>query len=292
MTATFEAPGLTADWLNGWLAAIGVTVAVPGVALSWSDEGVPFAVFHCDEDEVDLVAAAAEALPRTALLEQSVIARRREELAEFPRNVTLDIYRERAMVERKLRTFELAASVSDLRVDADLDSLDHGPFDPPAPKGETLWSRALKCAREAPEETGAREEAVRQTLAGVGRRVKANGLGFDPRRLPSSVQGSGAQGDNYADPVVELLCFLGLALFPTRGNGRHIRQRGWRDRATQRGAFQWLAWRPALDRWAIDAILDIAKPTPRDVIARFGLVPYQPTGSSDVTRAYFAERLA
>ena len=31
-----EAPGLPADWLNGWLAAIGVTVLIPGARLRWT----------------------------------------------------------------------------------------------------------------------------------------------------------------------------------------------------------------------------------------------------------------
>jgi hypothetical protein len=71
-----------------------------------------------------------------------------------------------------------------------------------------------------------------------------------------------AARDVYADPVVELLTFAALLLFPVRGNGRRIRQRLWTDNSTRRGAFQWIAWRPALDRWGIDALLDLQ---PRDI---------------------------
>ena len=57
-----EAPGLPADWLNGWLAAIGVTVLIPGARLCWTDDGVPSAVFETDEP-VDLAKVVADALP-------------------------------------------------------------------------------------------------------------------------------------------------------------------------------------------------------------------------------------
>jgi hypothetical protein len=288
MSSQFEAPGLTADWLNGWLAAIGVTVLVPGVRLSWSDEAVPFAVFHMKE-VLDLPAAVGEVLVSEANLARSAIARVDDAGTEFPRNVSLTAYRRRAEVERRSHSWSLAASVTDLRADADLDDLDHGPFDPPAPRGETLWSRALACARMVPVDE--RADQVRQSLGGVAARVQVNGLGFDPRRLPSSVQASGAASKVYADPVVELLCFSALALFPTRGDGKSVRQRGWTDRPTQRGAFRWVAWLPALDRWGIDAFLDLDPPPVDQVVARFGSVPYRPSAVADTTRAYFAERL-
>jgi hypothetical protein len=286
--STYEAPGLAADWLNGWLAAIGVTVAVPGTKLSWTSEAVPHAVFHFG-DTVDLPEAIAASLPTEASLQSSVIARTRDGGLDFPRHVSLDAYRQRAVEERRVHSVHLAASVSDLRRDSKLDDLDHGAFDPPAPRGETLWSRALSCVRALPVE--GRASVVRQSLAGVARRVQTNGLGFDPRRLPSGVQASGATSKPHVDPVVELLCFAGLALFPTRGDGRLVLQRGWLGRATQRGAFCWIAWTPALDRWSIDALLD-RTPRDADVVARFGVVPYRPSGDADTTRAYFGERLS
>jgi len=48
------APGLTADWLNAWLAAIGVTVLVPGIRLGWSADPLPVA--HFDIPVGDVVA--------------------------------------------------------------------------------------------------------------------------------------------------------------------------------------------------------------------------------------------
>lgn len=120
MRHRYEAPGLTADWLNGWLAAIGVTVLLDGVRLSWADRPVPFAVFEMDE-EIDLVQALAESLPTEQTLADSTIARKLPEaMYEFPRKVTLESFRERAALERRMHGSHLATSVSDLRTDAEL----------------------------------------------------------------------------------------------------------------------------------------------------------------------------
>ena len=282
-----EAPGLAADWLNGWLAAIGVTVLVPGTRLCWTDDGVPSAVLETDQP-VDLPKVVADALPTSETLTRSAIARRLPGTEhDFGRNVTLAAFRERAVVERRAGEGILAASVSDLSADLKPDNLEHGAFDPPAPRGETLWSRATACAQALA--TADIAQRVQDTFSGSGRRETLNGLGFDARRFPAGMH---AARDVYADPVVELLAFAALPLFPTRGDGRWIRQRRWTDSSTRRGAFQWIAWWPALDRWAIDALLDLP---PRDVggltLAKYRVVPYQPSARADTTRAYFAERV-
>lgn len=286
MSTRLEAPGLTADWLNAWMAAIGATVLVPGLRVGWSDDVVPIAVFVWDGHD-SIVDVVARSLPTTASLDTSVIARTREGHFELSRHVTLEAYRDRAVLERRERTTHLAASVTDLRADADMENLDHGAFDVSAPRGETLWSRARSCAAAIP--SAARDEWLADTFAGRGHRVQLNGLGFDPRRLPSGVHGEGNGKEVFADPVVELLVFCALSLFPTRGNGARIHQRGWRGRATQRGAFEWSAWRPALDCWAIDAFLDLDHPPQGSVVARYASVPYIARGSQDVRRAYFSE---
>jgi hypothetical protein len=282
-----EAPGLPAEWLNGWLAAIGVTVLVPGARLRWTDDGVPSAVFQTDQS-VDLPKVVADALPTPEALACSAIARRLPGMEhDFSRNVTLAAFRERAVVERRAGGGILAASVSDLNADLKPDNLEHGAFDPPAPRGETLWSRATACAQALA--TADIAQRVRDTFSGSGRRETLNGLGFDARRFPAGMH---AARDVYADPVVELLAFAALPLFPTRGDGRLVRQRLWTDSSTRRGAFQWIAWRPALDRWGTDALLDLP---PRDLggltIAKYRVIPYQPAARADTTRAYFAERI-
>jgi hypothetical protein len=284
---THEAPGLTANWLNGWLAAIGVTMLIPGARLRWADNGMPFAVFEMDEAG-DLAEAVASALPTAETLARSTIARTLPGTEHrFARNVTITAYRERAVVERRTGEGILAASVSDLSADLNPDSLEHGAFDPPAPRGETLWSRATACA-QALENSGIAER-VGATFSGWGRREALNGLGFDARRFPAGMH---AARDVYADPVVELLAFTALPLFPTRGNGRRVRQRLWTDNNSKRGAFRWIAWRPALDRWGIDALLDLPdRDTAGLTVATYQVVPFQPSAQADTTRAYFAERV-
>jgi hypothetical protein len=291
MSHRHEAPGLPADWLNGWLAAIGATVLVPELRLAWTEEPVPIAVFETATN-FDLAARIAGVLPTEESLTASTIARSvPASNDEFRRNITLSAFTERAHLERSNKTCELAASASDLRADADLTNLDHGAFDPPAPRGETLWSRALACAR-ALESDADRPARVLDSLNGDASREQLNGLGFDARRLPVGFHASGAIAKVHADPVIELLCYAALALFPTRGDGRNIRQRGWRTRATQRGSFQWTAWRPFLDRWATDAFMDLPIAKNPAIIALYQVVPYQPAGAPDRTHAYFAERVA
>jgi len=286
--ARCDAPGLPADWLNGWLAAIGVTVLIPGARLRWADRGIPFAAFEIDE-AVDLAQLVAAALPTPETLVRSPIARMLPGMEhEFSRNVTLAAFRERAGLERGTGDGILAASVSDLSVDARLDNLEHGAFDVPVPRGVTLEERAVACAGKLVMADIA--QRVRDTLSGWGRREEINGLGFDAHRIPGGMHPAAEVGV-YADPVVELLVFSALPLFPVRGNGRRVRQRLWTDSNTRRGALQWIAWRPALDRWAIDALLDLS---PRDLgglaLARYQVVPYQLSDPND-RRAYFAERV-
>lgn len=283
----YSAPGLQVDWLNGWLAAIGATVLLPGLRLRWIDGPMPTAVFESEEAD-QLPLALADRLPKPAELCHAVIARTLpDHQHEFSRQVTLESYRERAQLERRQRTGHLAASVTDLRADVDPTNLDHGAFDPPAPRGETLWSRALACAKRLAGEP--LSDLVHASLQGAGRRFPLNGLGFDARRLPSGVNASGAASKTHADPVVELLVYAALPLFPVRANVR-TRQRGWTDAPSRPGAFKWFAWRPALDCWAIDGLLDAPLLQLGSLITRrYRVVPYQPSGHADTTRAYFSE---
>src|SRR5690606_20031620 len=133
-------------------------------------------------------------------------------------------------------------------------------------------------------------------------RVKVNGLACAYRRIVEETS-------KRVDPVVECLCFFGLWLFPMGGTGRLARQRGWVGPPYRRHAFLWPAWSPALDRWAIDALLDLvhrAVPAgPLDsgrklspalrragVTTLYGSVPYRSLGSNDTTRGYAGERVA
>lgn len=279
----FRARTLRADWLNGWLAAIGVAVLVEGVRLSWSDDPVPYARFHRPPPG-DLPALIADALPTRDDLDQSAIARSPGwSSQEFPRNVPLDAYRERAHAARLRHDPSLGMTVTDCVLRSGAVAIEHGAFDPPVPRGVTLLERALSCRREI--DGGDPRGAIERSLTTGGPRAGINGLGFCARRLGSGVQ-AGSAGGTSVDPVVELLVYCALPLFPVRGDGVRARQRQWFDRSTQRGALAWGAWHQPLDVWAIDSLLD-----QQDLCTgpRWQVVPFRPSGSADKTRAYFSE---
>jgi hypothetical protein len=276
------APGLPADWLNGWLAAVGVAALLHDVRLSWSDDAAPVARFHHCED-TPLARRIAMAMPDEVALRGLV-------LASLSRKVTLRDFQAAAERSRSLADASLSFSVTDLIADRRIERVDlHGPFDPPAPQGKTLLDRVLDCRRRVEADLDRR---IDDTLAGTGIREKANGLGFDIRRIPSGVQ---PDASVMVDPVVECLCFAALPLFPLRGNGSARLQRGWTGRAGQRGAFRWPVWSEPLNVWAIDALLDrfYAGGDTRllGVTGAFATVPFQRKGSSDVTRGYASERV-
>lgn len=274
-----DAPGLPADWLNAWLAAIGVTVLLPGVKLSWTDDVVPHAVFWVAQG-VDLAEEVFRALPSEDELELLSTARtHRDSYVPFDRNVSLDVYRDRARIERSAGTSVLASTVTDLVEGRANEALRASPFNTPAPGGVTLWQRLLACRTAIHEPFW-----IRDTLHGQGHRIQNNGLGFDCRRAPSGVA-SASKEPKFVDPVIEALAGFGLRLFPVRGNGRRENTRRWRGRATQAGSFTWFSWLPKLDVWAIDAVLDNEDRVAR---RRWEVVPFQVSNASDPTRAYFS----
>ena len=275
------APGLTADWLNAWLAAIGVTVLLPGTHLRWTEDPPPQAIFTSPHDRGPLPDQIAAALPTTDQIATWVIS-----------NITGKItsaaqYHALAAQARAHHDDTLALTVTDLGQTNDDGSYPKAPFDPPVPgrgdtpgTGKTLAWR-LRKARNSFTPT---PDRVAATLNGTAPRTTGNGLGFDYRRL----------ADGRTDPLIELLAFEALRMFPTRGNGTRARQRGWTAGAATPHAFRWATWTEDLDRWAIDAILDqihtpTAKPRP-PIAAIYAAVPYAPAGTSDVTRGYASQR--
>lgn len=286
-----SAAGVTLDWLNAWLAALGVTVLVPEVRLRWTGDVVPSACFVLRPDSPPLPELVGEALPSVEHLRRLAIARQRADVKELTRQVSLEVYVERARMARQSKDTSLSSTLTDLVAELPNDGLPHSPFDPPAPQGITLWQRAVAC-RKAILDPAVDVDA---SLSGRGRRIASNGLGFDARRLVAGVRKASPQ----IDPVIEVLAFCGLALFPIRGNGSKASARGWTGPGGRRGSFQWCAWAPPLDRWAIDALLDmVGSPRTTAAVARrlgitewYRTVPYQRRGGADVTRAYGAERV-
>lgn len=281
----YDAPGLPADWLNAWLAAIGVTVLLPDVKLSWTSEVVPHAVFRAEEG-IDLPSALFDALPSEATLETTAVARNNGSSPfELPRAVSLEAFTSRAEIERRDHSTWLASQVSDLVSERDLepDKLATGPFNPPAPKGITLFDRAMTCRGLIDSVS-----LMRDSLNGTPTRFQTNGLGFDCRRVATGVQ-SERRSKVHVDPVVEFLAYVALTLFPLRGDGRHaVRQRGWSGGQFQRGAFRWFSWSDPLDVWGVDAMLD--QP---ELVAEveWQSVPYRVANDSDPTRLLFSEQV-
>jgi hypothetical protein len=281
--------GLTGDWINAWLAAIGAAVLVPGLAVSWTTTARPAARLHHPDTQTReaLAELIAGHLPTPGAISQLAIARTHPDSTEqFPRNPTLGAYGERAALARALGDPTIALSLTDLHQPRD-GQYEHSPFDPPAPKGTTLWDRMM-AVRERLEPDPAAH--LLSTLEGTAARVKNNGLGFDHRRFLSPTDPT---GEVWVDPAVELLAAVGLTLLPSRGNGSRAAHRGWTDRPTRNGAFTWPTWRAALTAPAIDALLDAhwrGSPPP-EVCAVYGSVAYRPRSSMDQTRGYAARRL-
>lgn len=285
-----HAPGLAVDWLNGWLAALGTCVLLADVRLRWTEDPVPTACFLLPDQAPPLAELLAASLPTEGELATLPIARKLEGSPELARTVALATYSARAAKARATKDTTLSSTLTDLVSDQrQLDDLPHSPFDRPVPRGITLCERVASCRKEIHDPVA----DVAEAFAGNGRRVGINGLGFDIRRLVAGVQ----EADKSVDPVVELLAFYALSLFPVRGNGPRWLARGWQGPASRAGSFRWCAWLPSLDLWGIDALLDLLPGAKEDVGAagRLGItawyhtVPYRPMSKSDTTRAYGAE---
>ena len=297
----FTCTGLPAAWVNAWLAGIGATVLDSRIRLHWTAEDAPVAVLSSlDLDPVD---ALADSWPDSAFLRELPIARDWRDAGELKRNVSDVQFVERA---RKVRghpqIWTLSSTMTDLSVDAN-GQVAHAPFDPPVPKGRTIHDRLLRIhgAVAEPASVG----RLRDSLIGRAKRVQGNGLGFDSTRLGSLADAS----DPWIEPVVELLAFFGLAVFPVRGRGvdRRFdrygrpdeRQRGWRKAPGHRKPrqFVWPAWQQPLDAAGVDALLDVWNPWRKNTWTRVGVhaawrgVRYQSRGQADSTRAIGAQSL-
>ena len=243
-------PGLPADWINGWLAAVGATVLDARIRLHWTTDSGPLAVLSAAE--VDPVAALVESWPDMALLSDLPIAQCWEEAGEVRRKVPVEAFVTRARAARGHRySWTLSSTMTDLCVDEN-GEVAHAPFDPAGP-GPTKWLHHRLMKVHGQVEPSA--ERIRDSFAGKAVRVKDNGLGFDQTRLGSLSDGTSI----WTDPIVEELAFFGLAILPVRGRGadRRLdryadvaeRQRGWRKIPGSRDPrrFNWPAWRQPLD---------------------------------------------
>ena len=293
-------PGLPASWINAWLAAVGATVLDSRIRLRWTTERTPAAVLVADG--ADPIEVLAECWPNREMLAELPIAEHWRNTPPMPRRVSVDAFQARARAARGHPfSWTLSSTVTDLSLDKNRE-VAHAPFDPAGP-GTIKWlhHRLLKVHREVVPSV----ERLMESLHGTAERIKDNGLGFDLTRMGSQADGSAMA----VDPVVEVLAFFGLALLPVRGDGTDASQRrasyssavqrGWaRVRGRRREyRFMWPAWSHALDRAAIDALLDIWNPDRKSHWNRLGVhagwqtIQFKPRATEDATRAFGAERI-
>lgn len=298
----FECPGLPADWVNGWLAAVGVTVLDARVSLRWSAQDTPVAVLSAAD--IDPLAAIVESWPDASLLSDLPIARDWRQGKEMKRHVTLDVFRERAAMARRhpyswalsstLTDLALATNVAYAAMEMEKQQVEHAPFDPAVPRGWTLHDRLVRLHESL--ELSTLRSRVQGSLTGEADRERGNGLGFDHYRIGSLADDT----DPWVDPIVEVLAFFGLAILPMRGAAGSPRQRGWRrDSTAKRGTrhFTWPAWTQPLDSLGVDALLDVWRPDYKQTWPLLGVnggwrtIELMARGQSDPTKAYGTERL-
>lgn len=239
-------PGLPADWLNAWLAAVGTTILVPGLRLSWTTDALPIA--RLQHDSCNPVTVLIENWPSRERLETMPLAAIHPDCNEqIRRQVSIGAFQERIRATIKDDdSWTLTSTMTDLALDNG--KVTHGSFDVPGP-GSIKWlhDRLLKTSSHVTDPAA----LIPDTLSGVAEPVVGNGLGFDLHRLKG--------GKVKTHPVIETLSFFGLALFPVRGDAiesrnQQARQRGWQI-GGDRG-FKWPAWCQPLDHNGIDALLD------------------------------------
>jgi len=301
-------PGLPAGWINGWLAAVGVTVLEPRIRLHWTEEDTPIAVLS--SHAVDPAALLAESWPNENFLAMLPIARdwttadNTHSAGILERKVSLEQFVVRAQAARTHpEVWSLSSTMTDLSVGVE-GQVAHAPFDPVGP-GSTKWlhHRLMKVHKAIEPVCPSRLKA---SLFGRANRVKNFGLGFDITRIGSPADDS----NQWVEPVIEFLAFFGLKLFPMRARGvnRQLepyakpddRQRGWRmDPKGDKNArsFFWPAWRQPLDADGIDALLDAWKPGWQGDWGLLGIhagwksLRYQRRGTSEAIRAFGSQRL-
>ena len=305
-----ECPGLPAEWVNGWLAAVGTTVLDPDIRLSWTSGPAPIAVLHHPDNEP--FAAVCQAWPSRRRIEEMPLARDFQDSTLLERQVAVETFVERVVLSRgHPDAWTLTSSLTDLARDSG--KATHAPFDPAGP-GTIKWlhHRLLKSFDHiASKDSVEFSHVLSDSLEGIAIPVSDNGLGFDISRLPDRARESVRIMVN---PVVEVLAFFGLALLPVRGDGvrqrqERVRQRGHGIGGRRENTFVWPAWSQPLDRWGIDALLDVWYQawTPRrvddglewrtfrsdwdrlGVHAGWETRPYRPTASADSTRGFSSE---
>lgn len=315
--AHIECPGLPASWLNAWLSAVGLLVLEPKLRINWTSDPDPRGVLSADCDQ-DPIALAANAWPESDRLNEMPIAEHMEGHADMRRTVPVEVFRQRAGLARgHVDSWTLSSTVTDLCVDVSTGAtmtVRHARLDPKGP-GTIKWLHHRLIRSHSMVDDAF--EQVSSTLRGHGRRVRANGLGFDSTRIPALAD----SGHPMVDPVIEVLAFFGLQILPMRGEGVEVgksgtrsrfaaRQRCWnldRSRTPPTQHMTWPAWEQPLNRAGVDALLDIwsdlngrlarGERVSRAERSRLGIhaawrsVPYEGRGARDNTVGLASARM-
>ena len=257
-------PGLRAEMPHQWLAAVGAAVLADGMRLSWTSGLNPEAVLH---HEADPLTALVEAWPSQKRIKaipmvghaasQSVKKLLRSDFRQLVRD-TRD----------HIDAWSLSSAATDLTGTTGAGAAILGPLTP-------VLERGFSAHRNLPNASDCTPEKIADTLAGRAAREKGAGLGIDPERFTNSTTGDQGVATLHA---VETLAYFGLALYPVRGDGVHheqnpfkARQRGWSTNRYKLGVFQWPAWEQPLDRFGIDALLDVWQPNDAITYGLLGL---------------------
>ncbi|MDE0675571.1 MAG: hypothetical protein F4X09_13565 [Gammaproteobacteria bacterium] len=249
--------GLPADWLTGWMAAVGATVVDPQLRLSWTEEEIPVAMFSHQKGH-DPVKSLSEVWPSLGRrLDAMPGARDATTNKNDYSEISVKVFADRlAGARNHPDAFSLTSSLTDLHWESSKegDKAVYGPFETSGP-GSTKWLHH-RC-RKVYSSVGDPTKGMEEMFDGVSQRIADNGLGLDAGRI-GAIRDSGET--QMVEPVVEGLAYFALALFPVRGAGKQVkasrgRQRGWGVGPYRDWDFIWPAWRQPLDRWGIDALL-------------------------------------
>ena len=249
--------GLPADWLTGWMAAVGATVVDNQLRLSWTEDEVPVAMFSHQKGH-DPVKSLSDVWPSLrSRLDHMPGARDATTNKNDYREINVKVFADRlAGARNHPDAFSLTSSLTDLHWEKSKegDKAVYGPFETSGP-GSTKWLHH-RC-RKVYSSVGDPIRGMEEMFDGVSQRIADNGLGLDAGRI-GAIRDSGET--QMVEPVAESLAYFALALFPVRGDGKQVqasrgRQRGWGVGPYRDWEFIWPAWRQPLDRWGIDALL-------------------------------------
>ena len=264
-----HAPAWRADWINGWLAAIGCTVLCDDLRLSWTDDAHPTAILWTPDDTTieHFANRIAEAFPPIGFIATTSA---RHLTAQVPTELQYAIASDEA---RRSGDWLWSSLFTDLGPTKQA-RIARSTFYPGTPGPNGISQRTASLAK-----TWAEPAAVMASMLGQLPRSKGTGLGFDPRRIMDPAE---PKGEITTDPIVEALALFATIMFPTRGSGSRALTRGERYRQP----FRWNTWTDALDFAGIDA--QFASSRSRG--ANYEVVPYEPRGN-ETNAAYFSRKL-